>query len=227
MNGPQDLGGKQGLGPVLPRGPRDEPVFGSQWERRVFGLSFCSWVASGVEVDESRSWQASLPYDRYYGSSYYERWLYSLERLMVDKGVASENEISTGRLDPSSGPAPPLVEPGDLAGVVGRLVDDGVKRFAEPEDPPGFSASERVRVKTSNKRAYDRLPSYLKGRLGTIDEHCGAFAHPADLAAGRTSAPGVACYRVRFDAIELWGESAEGAGDSLCVDLFETHLEAP
>jgi nitrile hydratase subunit beta len=227
LNGPQDLGGKRGLGAVPDPGADPEHVFGSDWERRVFALSFCSWVASGVHVDESRSLQASLPYDRYYGSSYYERWLHSLERLIVAKGVASEAELEAGRALPDGGAASPLVEPSGLEAAVGELADGGIRRFRDAPGQPAHVAGERVRVRRINPRTYDRLPSYVKGRLGTIDEHYGAFAHPADIAAGRTDAPGVRCYRVRFAATELWGESAERSGDSLCIDLFENHLESP
>ena len=116
MNGPQDLGGKQGLGTV-PYEP-DEPVFHSEWERRVFGLCFCSWLSSGVTVDESRWMQANMPYERYYGSLYYERWLYSLERLMVAKGVATEEELERGAA--LAEPAPPVVEPFPARRACGR-----------------------------------------------------------------------------------------------------------
>ena len=106
MNGPQDVGGKRGgLGPIGVG--RDAPPFVADWERRVLGLSFCSWITSGVELDQSRALQAGMPYERYYGSSYYERWLYSLERLMVQKGIATEEEIASGAADPASAPTPP------------------------------------------------------------------------------------------------------------------------
>lgn len=224
MNGPQDIGGKQGLGPVLTGEPEPvQPVFHSDWERRVFALSFCSWISSGVEVDESRVHQTNLPYDRYYGSSYYERWLYSLERLMVEKGVANEDEIKSGE---ASGEAPPpIVAPGELTAAALSLVAHGSKRFRDAPAGPGYAAGDRVRAKNVNPRSYDRLPTYLKGRRGTIDEHYGPFVRPEDLAAGRRDEPGDHCYRVRFTATELWGESAEGSDDAVCVDLFESYLE--
>ena len=37
MNGPQDLGGQMGFGPVAPE--IDEPVFHAGWERRALGLT--------------------------------------------------------------------------------------------------------------------------------------------------------------------------------------------
>lgn len=224
MNGPQDIGGKQGLGPVLVDGPEpDKPAFHSEWERRVFGLSFCSWLSSGVSVDESRRYQSSLPYDRYFGSAYYERWLYSLERLMVAKGVATEGEIETGVA--AVEPPPALVEPEQLADVVVGLATNGAKRFRDAPDAPVFAVGQEVRAKNMNPRTYDRLPTYLKGRRGIVDEHYGAFMHPEHLAVGKLEEPGAHCYRVRFLAVELWGESAEGPDDALCVDLFENYLE--
>lgn len=224
MNGPQDIGGRQGLGPVLAEGPEPvRPVFHSGWERRVFALSFCSWISSGVTVDESRVHQTKMPYDRYYGSSYYERWLYSLERLMVAKGTASEWEIETGKA--SGEPPPAIVEPEKLAAMAVGLATHGVKRFRDAPAAARYAAGDQVRPKRDNPRGYDRLPSYLKGRRGVVDEHYGGFVRPEDLAAGRTDEPGDHCYRVRFAATELWGESAEGPDDSVCVDLFESYLE--
>jgi nitrile hydratase len=225
VTGPQDLGGRRGFGPIPEPGVGEREVFAADWERRVFGLSFCSWVASGVEVDQSRAWQASLPDDRYYGSSYYERWLYSLERLMVEKGVATEAEIASGSARPGKLHTRPKVEPAALAAAVAELADHGVRRFREPDGEPVYAVGDRVRVKESDSVGYDRVPTYLKGRRGRIAERLGAFGHPADLAVGRVDAPGAHCYRVRFKATELWGESAEHPGDSLCVDLFESHLE--
>ena len=224
MNGPQDIGGKQGFGPVLPTGPEPaQPVFHSDWERKVFALSFCSWITSGVAVDESRAHQVGMPYDRYYGSSYYERWLYSLERLLVEKGVANEDEIESGK---ASGEAPPpTVAPGELTAAALGLATRGIKRSRDAPAGPGYVAGDEVRAKNVNPRSYDRLPTYLKGHRGTIDEYYGPFIRPEDLAAGKPDEPGDHCYRVRFAATELWGESAEGRDDAVCVDLFESYLE--
>ncbi|TIM61868.1 MAG: nitrile hydratase subunit beta, partial [Mesorhizobium sp.] len=37
MNGPQDLGGQMGFGPVAPE--TDEPYFHAAWERRALGVT--------------------------------------------------------------------------------------------------------------------------------------------------------------------------------------------
>jgi nitrile hydratase len=187
----------------------DEPPFHEDWERRVFALSFCSWFSAGVAVDESRRLQASMPYARYYGSSYYERWLYSLERL-VEQGRAE---------------GAPLVEPERLAAATTTVIERGVERLVPAVAEPLFEAGDRIRVRRANPPHYARLPSYLKGCAGTVDVHDGCFRHPERLARGELDAPGAHCYRVRFEAGELWGEDAEDARDSLCVDLFENYLE--
>jgi nitrile hydratase len=222
VNGPQDIGGRQGLGPVLVEA--DEPVFHADWERRVFGLSFCGWLASGISVDESREAQASMPYARYYGSSYYERWLYALEVLMLRKGVLSEEELEEGAARAGDYP-PPLVEPERLSEAAVGLAVSGVERLRDAPAAPTYEVGDRVRAKVVNPRSYDRLPAYVKGRAGVIEEHYGAFARPEDLAAGRYAGPGAHCYRVRFDASELWGDSAERPVDAVCIDLFESYLE--
>ena len=40
MNGPQDLGGQMGFGPVAPE--KDEPIFHAEWERRALGLTIAA-----------------------------------------------------------------------------------------------------------------------------------------------------------------------------------------
>lgn len=221
MNGPHDIGGRQGFGPVVAE--PDEPVFHADWERRVFALSFCSWFASGVAVDQSRDVQARMPYPRYYGSSYYERWLYALERIMVERGVLDWDEIESGvasRAAPTG-----AIAPDRLAAAVGDVIDRGVERFSPAPTEPVFSPGVAVRVRAVNPSHYVRVPSYLKRARGTIDAHCGTFSHPEDLERAAGGAPGAHCYRVRFAARDLWGESAEQPGDALCVDLFESYLQ--
>lgn len=202
-----------------------EAVFPSEWEGRVFALSFCSWLSSGVTVDESRSVQASMPYARYYGSSYYERWLYSLEELLVRKGVATDREIAGETEDSVADFAEPSIDPNDLRSVLVETVERGIPRSARAPAEPLFRPGQEVRVSRTNGPDYDRLPAYVKGRSGTIESHSGSFARPEDLAAGRVGLAGAHCYCVRFGASELWGESAESDGDSICIDLFESYLE--
>jgi hypothetical protein len=47
-----------------------------------------------MNVDELRRGIESMPPDRYERASYYERWLYSIETILTEKGV-----LATGELD--------------------------------------------------------------------------------------------------------------------------------
>jgi nitrile hydratase subunit beta len=53
---------------------------------------------SGVmSIDELRRGIESMPPDRYEQASYYERWLYSIETILTEKGVLAAGEVD-GRL---------------------------------------------------------------------------------------------------------------------------------
>jgi hypothetical protein len=55
---------------------------------------------SGVmNIDELRRGIESMPPDRYEQASYYERWLYSIETILTEKGVLAAGEVD-GRLVP-------------------------------------------------------------------------------------------------------------------------------
>lgn len=206
MNGPQDVGGRQGFGPIAPAA--EEPVFHERWEARVFGLAFSTWITLWTATDEFRDAVIDMPAEQYYGSSYFERWLHALELLIERKGLPGPVEW----LD-------------DMATNAVNLIDSGIPRDRPAPADPVFSVGEEVRAKVINPRTYVRLPTYLKGRRGVIDAHYGSFPHPEDLARGQIDGPGAHTYRVRFSAEELWGPDAEDPGDSLCVDLFENYLE--
>jgi hypothetical protein len=51
---------------------------------------------SGVmSVDELRRGIESMPPDRYEQASYYERWLYSIETILTEKGVLAAGEVDS------------------------------------------------------------------------------------------------------------------------------------
>ena len=88
MNGPQDLGGQMGFGPVAPE--KDEPVFHADWEKRALGrhaLAPARWAH--WNIDESRHARESLHPADYYASSYYEIWIKALEALLERHGFVT------------------------------------------------------------------------------------------------------------------------------------------
>lgn len=46
-----------------------------------------------MSVDELRRGIESMPPDRYEHASYYERWLYSIETILTEKGVLAPGEL--------------------------------------------------------------------------------------------------------------------------------------
>ena len=52
MNGPQDMGGMMGFGPVRPE--IDEPVFHEEWERRALALTLATDACGEWNIDVLR-----------------------------------------------------------------------------------------------------------------------------------------------------------------------------
>ena len=92
MNGPQDLGGAMGFGPVAPE--TNEPLFHAPWEERALGLTLCAGALGRWSLDESRHARESLPPAVYYNASYYEIWIRALEQLMLERGLVSAAELA-------------------------------------------------------------------------------------------------------------------------------------
>lgn len=90
MNGPHDMGGMHGLGPIPIE--QDEPVFHSEWEAKVFAMSFATFC-NFFPVDETRHAAERMPPGDYLSSSYYERWLYALELLITEHNLVTSEEI--------------------------------------------------------------------------------------------------------------------------------------
>ena len=90
---------------------------------------------------------------------------------------------------------------------------------------PRFAVGDRVRVRRADPPGHLRTPWYCRGRVGTIERICGAFANPEELAYNRSGLPAQPLYRVRFRSVELWPGYAGNAGDVVEVEIFQHWLE--
>lgn len=90
MNGPHDMGGMHNLGPIPIE--ENEPVFHSEWEAKVFAMSFATFC-NFFPVDETRHASERMPPGDYLSSQYYERWLYALELLITEHNLVTAAEI--------------------------------------------------------------------------------------------------------------------------------------
>ena len=97
MNGAHDLGGMHGLGPINPEPEGEEPVFHAAWEKRVFGLNLAAGALGKWNIDISRhARERQHPID-YLRHTYYENWLAGLEKLLVETGLVTAEELATGK----------------------------------------------------------------------------------------------------------------------------------
>ncbi len=218
MNGVHDMGGMQGFGPVDPEA--EEPVFHSDWERRAFALTLAMARPGGWTIDASRHARESLPPAEYLASSYYQIWLAALERLLVERGLVSRDEIAAGG---SAGPPAPVSGILRAAEVAPTLTRGGpVERPAEL--PACFKVADRVRALNLNPVGHTRLPRYVRGRIGTITHVHGCHVFPDSNAHGLGECPHW-LYGVAFAARELWGPQGRDQ-DVVQLDLWEPYLEA-
>ncbi|MEM1231810.1 MAG: nitrile hydratase subunit beta, partial [Pseudomonadota bacterium] len=92
MDGPHDLGGTLGHGPVQ----RDEPAqpLAERWHGRVFAMMRTAF-AHGVarNTDQFRHAIERLDSDAYFRDGYYGRWLSGLETLWLESGTLSRDEL--------------------------------------------------------------------------------------------------------------------------------------
>jgi nitrile hydratase len=216
MNGPQDLGGQMGFGPVAPE--KDEPVFHAEWERRAMALTLAMAGTREWNIDVTRQARESLPPAQYLASSYYEIWIGGLCKLMLTQGLVTEGEIASGKM---------AVPPKKVAGKL--LAENVAKALARggptsrPDPSPRFKPGDKVRTRNMHPVTHTRLPRYLRGHTGEIAHSHGAHVFPDSNAQRKGEAP-QPLYTVRFSSREIWGE-ARHPRDTISADLWESYLE--
>lgn len=240
MNGIHDMGGMHGFGPVVRE--RDEPVFHAEWERRMFALRLAVGARRFFNGDEYRRTIERMPPAQYLAASYYERWLYALENLLIEKGVVARTEIDvvtaalrahassatanrevTAKVEtarePSSGGAARIASSASSTPRIG-----GARSLRHDQSfHPRFTAGDRVLARNLNPEGHTRIPRYARGHHGTIYRDWGVFVFPDTHAHGGGAKP-QHCYAVEFDGRELWGAD-HPAGERVYIDLWEDYLE--
>ena len=219
MNGAQDLGGMMGFGPVVPE--PNEPLFHAPWERRALAVTIAAAGLGEWNLDVSRHARETLPPPEYLTSSYYEIWIKGLTKLLLARGLVTEDELAAGR---SLRPAPPTARPALTAEAMAAGLAKGGPCSRPAASPARFAVGQQVRTRNINPTGHTRLPRYARGRTGVIERVHGAFVFPDSNAHGRGEDPQW-CYGVVFDARELWGEDAD-PHLTVAVDCWEPYLEA-
>jgi nitrile hydratase beta subunit len=213
VDGIHDLGGMHGFGPVATED--DEPPFHEPWEGRVHGLMIGVAMVRGI--DGFRYWIESMGNEAYLSGSYYEHWLHSLERILVNSGdlvpsdldaaVAAGTRPTVRREDPAA------------AAVVPALFTVAPTAHRDPAPKGRFGDGDRVRVAHHVTSEHNRVPGYVRGAIGTVESLSGE--EPLEEGIHRGAPQPV--YTVVFEGRELWGEATE-PDHTVVVDLFEQYL---
>ncbi|MBC9177122.1 nitrile hydratase subunit beta [Pseudoroseomonas ludipueritiae] len=216
MNGPHDLGGAMGFGPVVPE-PEGE-LFHADWEKGAFALTLAIGALGRWSLDAARHTRESIPPARYLSASYYEIWLTALERLLVAHGLTTEAELREGRgLE-----APQPVRPIKAENVLPALMR-GSPYHRPASTPARFAVGNRVRTRNEHPTGHTRLPRYARDKEGVVEAVRGVFVFPDTLAHGQGEAPQW-LYTIRFEGRELWGEASDPTL-AISIDAWESYLE--
>ncbi len=217
MNGPQDLGGQMGFGPVAPE--KGEPYFHAEWEKRALGVTLCAGAMGAWTLDESRHARESLAPADYYASSYYEIWIKALETLLVRHGFVDCDELRDGEMHGPGATPKRVLKAADVPAVLAR----GGPCDRPVATQPKFAAGARVRARNMHPVGHTRLPRYVRGREGVVEAVRDGFVLPDSSAHGRGENPEWV-YTVVFQGRELWGESSDPTL-SVSIDAWENYLE--
>ena len=213
-----DMGGRtRFFGPLPPIDP-DEPVFHDEWEGKAFALALLANRVSGANLHAFRRAIERVPEPEYL-SGYYERWLASAEILLLDSGILAPGAVAgrARRLRGEDAAEPPVPEPHKPT-----MPSGGPGNLRTVDEPPAFEVGETVRTRREAPAPCARLPSYARGKTGTVTALRPAQVFP-DTAAQFVGENPQHVYGVEFPARELWGPAAEPG--TLHVDLYESYLE--
>ncbi len=223
MNGVHDLGGMQGFGPV--EREENEPTFHADWEAVVLAIQHAGRQGLLFNIDEFRHGIERMAPAHYLRATYYEKWLEGITRVLIEKGVLDPQELiarrafferaarRAGRRGAARAAA--------VAGPLPAGVDDGL--HPRHRGHPAFRAG-RGRPHAGDAPARPHAAAALRARQARRRSTAATAStcSPTRNAHGRGEEP-QPLYSVRFDARELWGESAE-PNQAVHIDLWESYL---
>jgi len=217
MNGPHDLGGQMGFGPVAPE--PHEPLFHEPSQRRAMGMTVAVGALGRWTLDESRRTRESHHPAEYYTLGYFGVMVSATERLLKRHGLVADDELAEGR--PLTEPAGPVrvLKAEDVAQVLAR----GGPCDRPVSTPARFAVGQAVRARNIHPVHHTRLPRYVGGKVGTIEAVRGGFVFPDGNAHGKGENPEW-LYTVAFAGTELWGDDSDPTL-SVTVDAWESYLD--
>ena len=215
MDGIHDMGGMDGVGPIPIE--RDEPVFHAEWEGRLYAINSAMSAWGEWNIDAGRACMERLAPVVYLQSPYYQRWLYRMENLLVERGMVTPAELASGTPEGRSR------EPLSTEDVFERLRAARSARVDQPVEAK-FKVGDAVLVRNIHPTGHTRTPRYARGRRGVIDRDHGVFIFPDTHAEFKGESP-QHLYSVRFTSRELWGPEA-AQSDKVYLDMWDDYLDA-
>lgn len=228
MHGPHDVGGRDGLGPIdkefLEPGI---PDWRYPFEGRMHAITAMAIKNGAFNLDEQRHGIELMKWSDYLDSTYYAHWLFSVEKLLNDKGYITHEQVDE-RMRELGAPemAAHPEKPAELSEFAEGMIDvlwKGTPHDLPSDTPPAFDIGAEVVVRNLNEVTHNRLPGYLNKIKGVIAKQYGTFHDPADSAHRQVDTPHH-LYMVKFSSTDLWGDDAAEEFD-LYADLFENYLE--
>jgi nitrile hydratase beta subunit len=212
------MGGMHGFGPVVT--PGSEQAYHEPWEARIFAISTLASV-EGIGKGSGRAIREEMPPDDYLRASYYERWIWSVERRLERGGTIEPGEVErwAERLRSGDGVPRRADPPGQAAQALEAVSET---ESLQPATPGRFAVGDRVRVRRMRPPRHTRCPRYVRGATGVVEAIRGNDPLP-DI--GPYKGPVQPVYAVAFDSEALFGPSEEGRW-TVMLDLFEDYLEA-
>ena len=220
MDGVHDMGGMHGFGPVVVGG--GDEVFHEDWEPRVLALYQLSNVRDLIGGPGGRAVRESMDPAHYLEASYYERWLWSVERRLEAKGTIVPGEVEAMMAQLSATEAVPTAADTELAAEAIAELREG-SPVMDVAVSPRFAPGDRVRVRRMHPDGHTRCPRYVRGAVGVVERVQGTDLLPDRATYGLPTEP-EPVYAVAFASQELWGNSDEPPWTVL-LDLFDTYLE--
>jgi nitrile hydratase subunit beta len=217
MNGVHDLGGMHGFGAIVREA--NEPLFHADWEGRVCAFEEILCEDAGYfTIDAFRYGIERMTPADYLRSSYYERWLTSIESNLIEQGIISDVELNA-RIDLLS--RYPQTSP-PATGISATTPATSMQPSAMPPAPL-FNVGDAVLTRNVHPTGHTRLPRYARGKWGVIERCHGAQTFPDTNAHGLGEQP-QPLYTVRFTAGALWGDTAE-TNQTVSLELWQSYLE--
>jgi nitrile hydratase subunit beta len=210
VDGVHDMGGMQGFGPVFV--PGSDAPYHHRWESRILAMNLVTGVER-LRVNNGRADREEMPPAEYLAAGYFDRWVYSTERGLLENGIIEPGEVEAmiERLQAGE-EIGPTSDPAQVERLLKAL--DDVPTLPAAVNPR-FAVGDRVRVQRMRPPGHNRSPRYLRGVEGVVQR-----AQCNDVRPGAGAEP---VYLVSFDAADVWGDDAEKG--AVLADLWEGYLE--